>query len=486
MVAASSGVAGRSWTVDMENQRTGRPFGSEVNDHGATFAGLSTKVVPPGKSLSRRLSTRIEPTPHIRSTGPISAEHLTTSFSFTELGVSTDLVDLLESQGITSPFPIQALTIPDALAGLDVCGKAKTGSGKTLAFGLPIIENLRDAQSKRPVALVLVPTRELCSQVTETLRPLAQARGHEVVAIYGGVSMQQQIDALARGAEIVIATPGRLIDLYERRALALNGVEAVVIDEADEMSDLGFLPQVRWIMRAVEGDHQTMLFSATLGGSVGALIDSYMEDPVFHEVRSGSVTVETSQHRFLQVHHMDKAKVAARIAASAERMLVFVRTKRGCDQVAKDLRDLGVAARPIHGNLPQGKRERMLAAFADGDSNVLVATNVAARGLDIEGVDIVLHYDPPEDSKTYVHRSGRTARAGEEGLVVTFVEWDQIEMVHKVQIEAGLSEPIVKMFSNDDRLDDLTSWAAPSDLVRPELKRKTLRAAKGRRKKSLL
>ncbi len=486
MVAASSDVAGRSWKVDMENQRTGRPPGSEVNDRGATFARSSTKVVQPGKSLSRRLSTRIEPTLHIRSTGPISAEHLTTSFSFTELGVSTDLVDLLESQGITSPFPIQALTIPDALAGLDVCGKAKTGSGKTLAFGLPIIENLRDAKPKRPVALVLVPTRELCSQVTETLRPLAKARGHEVVAIYGGVSMQQQMDALARGAEIVIATPGRLIDLYERRALALNGVEVVVIDEADEMSDLGFLPQVRWIMRAVEGDHQTMLFSATLGGSVGALIDSYMEDPVFHEVQSGSVTVETSEHRFLQVHHMDKAKVAARIAASAERTLVFVRTKRGCDQVAKDLRDLGVAARPIHGNLPQGKRERMLAAFADGDSNVLVATNVAARGLDIEGVDIVLHYDPPEDSKTYVHRSGRTARAGEEGLVVTFVEWDQIEMVHKVQIEAGLSEPIVKMFSNDDRLDDLTSWAAPTDLVRPEMKRKTLRAAKGRRRKSLL
>lgn len=417
---------------------------------------------------------------------PISAEHLSTSTSFAELGVSADLVDILDAQGITSPFPIQALTIPDAMTGLDVCGKAKTGSGKTLAFGLPIIENLRDAQANRPVALILVPTRELCSQVTEALRPLAKARGHEVVAIYGGVSMKQQTDALARGAEIVIATPGRLIDLYERKALALNGVEVAVIDEADEMSDLGFLPQVRWIMRAVEGDHQTMLFSATLGGSVGALIDSYMTDPVFHEVESDSVTVETSEHRFIQVHHMDKAKMTARIAASAERTLVFVRTKRGCDQVANDLRDLGVAARPIHGNLPQGKRERMLAAFTEGHSKVLVATNVAARGLDIEGVDIVLHYDPPEDSKTYVHRSGRTARAGEEGLVVTFVEWDQIEMVHKVQIEAGLSEPIVKMFSNDERLDDLSSWDAPEGLIRPELKRKTLRTAKGRRKKSLL
>ena len=413
----------------------------------------------------------------------IAAEHLTTATSFTELGVSPDLVDVLDRTGIASPFPIQALAIPDALAGRDLCGKAKTGSGKTLAFGVPIIQNLRDAKKNRPVALVLVPTRELCSQVTEALRPLARARGHEVVAIYGGVPMQQQMAALARGAEIVIATPGRLIDLYERKALALNSVEVAVIDEADEMSDLGFLPQVRWIMRAVEGDHQTMLFSATLGGSVGALIDSYMHDPVFHEVASDSVTVETSEHRFIQVHHLDKAKMTARIAASAERTLVFVRTKRGCDQVAKDLRDLGVAVRPIHGNLPQGKRERMLAAFADGHSNVLVATNVAARGLDIEGVDIVLHYDPPEDSKTYVHRSGRTARAGEEGLVVTFVEWDQIEMVHKVQIEAGLSEPIVKMFSNDERLDDLGSWDAPDGMVRPETRRTTVRAARGRRRR---
>jgi len=416
----------------------------------------------------------------------IAAEHLTTSTSFAELGLSADLVDVLGSRGIVSPFPIQALTIPDALAGRDVCGKAKTGSGKTLAFGLPIIENLRDAEAKRPAVLVLVPTRELCSQVTEALRPLAQARGHEVVAIYGGVPMPQQIDALARGAEVVIATPGRLIDLFERKALALNGVGIAVIDEADEMSDLGFLPQVRWIMRAVEGHHQTMLFSATLGGSVGALIDSYMHDPVFHEVASDSVTVETSEHRFIQVHRMDKAKMTARIAASAERTLVFVRTKRGCDQVAKDLADLGVAARPIHGNLPQGKRERMLAAFADGHSKVLVATNVAARGLDIEGVDIVIHFDPPEDSKTYVHRSGRTARAGEEGLVVTFVEWDQIEMVHKVQIEAGLSEPIVKMFSNDDRLDDLGAWESAADLVRPQVKRTTVRAARGRRRRSLL
>ena len=413
----------------------------------------------------------------------IAADHLTTATSFIKLGVSQDLVEILDLQQIRSPFPIQALTIPGALAGRDVCGKAKTGSGKTLAFGLPIIENLRDAEAKRPIALVLVPTRELCSQVTAALRPLARARGHEVVAVYGGVAMKQQVDRLARGAEVVIATPGRLIDLYERKALALDGVEVVVIDEADEMADLGFLPQVRWIMRAVDGDHQTMLFSATLGGPVGALIDSYMEDPVFHEVESDSITVETSEHRFLQVHHMDKAKVAARIAASAERTLVFVRTKRGCDQVAGDLRDLGVAARPIHGNLPQGKRERMLAAFSEGHSKVLVATNVAARGLDIEGVDIVVHYDPPEDSKTYVHRSGRTARAGEAGLVVTFVEWDQIEMVHKVQIEAGLSEPIVKMFSNDERLDDLGAWVPPPELVRPEVMRKTVRAARGRRRK---
>jgi len=396
-------------------------------------------------------------------------DHLTTTTTFAQLGVAEDLIETLEDQGITSPFPIQALSIPDALQGRDICGRAKTGSGKTLAFGLPIVERLREAPARRPLALVLVPTRELCVQVSEALVPLCKARGFTLLSIYGGVSMQHQIDTLARGVEVVVATPGRLLDLADRKALFIDQVEMVVIDEADQMADMGFLPQVRYAMRQIKRKHQTFLFSATLDGPVGNLISAYTNDPVFHEVTSDTVMVETSEHRFLEVHHMDKAKVAARIADSADRMLVFVRTKRACDQVARDLRALDTHARAIHGDLPQPKRERTLAEFASGKSPVLVATNVAARGLHIEGVDIVLHFDPPEDSRTYVHRSGRTARAGEEGLVVTMVEWDQMVAVKRIQEEAGIIQPIVKMFSNDDRLDDLSAWEPPGDEQAPPL-----------------
>jgi superfamily II DNA/RNA helicase len=413
-------------------------------------------------------------------------DHLTTTATFAQLGVAEDLAGILERQGITSPFPIQALAIPDALKGRDICGRAKTGSGKTLAFGLPIVDRLHKAPPRRPVALVLVPTRELCVQVSEALAPLCETRGFSLLSIYGGVSMKHQIDTLARGVEVVVATPGRLLDLADRKVLFIDDVEMVVIDEADQMADMGFLPQVRFAMRQIKRKHQTFLFSATLDGPVGNLISSYTDDPVFHEVSSDTVTVETSEHRFLEVHHMDKAKVAARIAETAERMLVFVRTKRACDQVARDLRALGVGARPIHGDLPQPKRERTLAEFANGKSPVLVATNVAARGLHIDGVDIVLHYDPPEDSRTYVHRSGRTARAGEEGLVVTMIEWDQMAAMQRIQQEAGLVKPIVKMFSNDDRLDDLTAWDQPAGEVDEKQVAPVRRSGRRRGKQRLL
>lgn len=406
--------------------------------------------------------------------------------TFTALGVAEDLTQTLADQGITAPFPIQELALPDALAGKDICGQAKTGSGKTLAFGLPLVERLRDARSKQPVALVLVPTRELCLQVAEALEPLAATRGHSVVAVYGGAPMGSQIDALRDGAEIVVATPGRLIDLVDRSAVSLRAVETVVLDEADEMADLGFLPQVHYLLRGLEADHQTMLFSATLDGRVSQLVDLYMHDPVTHRVASETITVDSSDHRFLEVHRRDKPKLVARIARASNRVLVFVQTKRSCDRVARDISDLGVQARAIHGDLPQKKRERVLADFAEGRLHVLVATNVAARGLDIDGVDVVVHYDPPDNSRTYLHRSGRTARAGDAGLVVTLVEWDQITQMRRIQNEAGLLEPIVKMFSNDDRLDDLAAWQAPPELVPEAPKRVVRRSAKGRRRKSLL
>lgn len=409
-----------------------------------------------------------------------AANETATATTFQELGIAPDLVEILGDQGISSPFPIQALVIPDALAGNDVLGKAKTGSGKTLAFGLPLVERLTDAHPKHPTALILVPTRELCAQVAEALEPFVTARGFEMVSVYGGVSIKDQIDLLAGGAEVVVATPGRLIDLVDRRAAILEDVETVVIDEADEMANMGFLPQVHKIMRATGDNHRTMLFSATLDYQVRNIVHKYMTDPISHEVESDSVMVETSVHRFLEAHRVDKPDIIARIAAKYERTIVFTRTKRDCDYLAKALRDAGVKASAIHGDIPQAKREKTLARFVDGGLPVLVATNVAARGLHVDGLDVVIHYEPPDDPRVYVHRSGRTARAGEEGLVVTLVEWDQHDMARTIMRQANLNEPIVKMFSNDERLDDLVGWApAPP----PEVKRLSQAERRRRRRR---
>lgn len=384
---------------------------------------------------------------------------------FASLGVDELLIKVLSAEGIESPFRIQNLTIPDALAGRDVCGRAKTGSGKTLAFGIPMVQRLEPGRPGHPSGLVLVPTRELAVQVTEAIRPFAIAGDIPIVTVYGGSSMGDQISALRKGAGIVVATPGRLIDLMDRKVVDLDEVKMVTIDEADQMADMGFLPQVRRIMRQVPDASQTMLFSATLDGQVATLVSSYMTDPIRHEVESSTQGVDTMEHRFLRVHHMDKVRIAAEIARHNTRTLMFVRTKHACDRVARDLTEEGVEAKAIHGDLQQRQRERALTRFSDGTVPVLVATNVAARGLHIDDVDVVIHYDPPDDPKTYVHRSGRTARAGESGLVVTLVEWDQVNEVLGIQRRAGLNVPIVKMFSNDERLANLESWAPPEEMA---------------------
>lgn len=385
------------------------------------------------------------------------------AISFEDLGIDPDIVAELASQGIATPFPIQTMTIPDALAGADITGKAKTGSGKTFAFGIPMIMKVGASASKKPHGLILVPTRELAVQVTKSLEPLLHVRNLTAVAVYGGAPMGAQIDALRAGASIAIATPGRLIDLLERKAIDPREISIVTIDEADQMADMGFMPQVRRIMAQLPDKRQTFLFSATLDHQVGELINNYMTDPTVFEVESDTETVDTMEHRFLKVHYMDKAKVVAELSLHNERILAFTRTKAGADRVARDLKELGVAAAPIHGDLPQAKREQSLKRFADGAIRVLVATNVAARGLHIDGVDVVVHFDPPDDPKTYLHRSGRTARAGEEGLVVTLVEWDQVNEVLGIQRRADLNVPIVKMFSNDERLADLSSWVPPPE-----------------------
>ena len=389
---------------------------------------------------------------------PNTAADQVAATSFTALGVSGEIIEVLTGRGILEPFPVQVMTIPDAMAGRDVCGKAQTGSGKTLAFGIPMIERTVKSRPKYPRSLVLVPTRELCRQVSEELSPLADAQGLSLVSVYGGAPMGAQIDKIKNGADIVVATPGRLIDLVDRKVVSVESVECAVLDEADQMADMGFLPQVHAIMREIQGTPQVMLFSATLDGAVRSLVNAYLSDPVRHEVETSGDIVDEQTHRFVAVHHMDKAKVAATIIGSVDRTLIFVGTKRNADRVTTQLRDEGVKARAIHGDKRQSERERALADFMDGRLPALVATNVAARGLHIDDVDIVMHYDPPQDYKSFVHRSGRTARAGETGLVVSLVEWDQVEDVERLQRASGLNYEIVKMYSNDERLEDLAGF----------------------------
>jgi len=394
--------------------------------------------------------------------------------SFAALGVDPRLVDALERAGITAPFAIQALTIPDAVAGRDVCGKAKTGSGKTLAFGLPLLAIAGGAEANHPHAVVLVPTRELALQVSEVLAPLGEAVGCRVVAVYGGASMERQRASLASGADVLVATPGRLIDFIDNDAVRLDAVRSVVLDEADRMADMGFLPQVEWLLRRITASHQTLLFSATLDGAVDHVVRRHLRDPVFHEVVSTTVTVDEMAHRFVLVHQLDKVKVAAAITRNVTRTLVFVRTKRGADRLVEQLEKEGVRAAAIHGDLRQAMREKSLAAFTAGKLPVLVATDVAARGIHVDDIDVVVHYDPPEDAKTYLHRSGRTARAGESGLVVTLVLWDQELEVRRMQRRLGLDVPIVEMLSNDPRLPDLGGWD-PTDAPVPRAARRVAR-----------
>ncbi len=388
-----------------------------------------------------------------------------TTTSFKALGVSPDLVDALQRDGIESPFPIQSMTIADGLEGRDILGKAQTGSGKTLAFGIPLLERVSKAKSRRPTGLVHVPTRELANQVHKVLAPLAKLRKRSVTAVYGGMGFEPQIDALRNGADIVVGTPGRIIDLTERGEVSFSDVEVLVLDEADRMADMGFMPQVQKILYRLESEHQTMLFSATLDGAVKALVNRYMKDPIFHEVESDEPTVAEMEHRFLFVHEMDRVKVVAAITRGAERVLVFCNTKRAADRLVTKLRAENVDAGAIHGDLRQAARERALADFMAGKLPVLVATDVAARGLHVEGIDVVVHYDPTDDPKTYLHRSGRTARAGEAGVAVTLMLWNQENDVRVIQRRLGLAMPIVEIFSNDPRLADLRGWDPSEESV---------------------
>ena len=374
---------------------------------------------------------------------------------FAELGVPANLVAALDAEGISKPFPIQAATIPDALAGRDVLGRGRTGSGKTLAFGLPMISRLaRPSGSAKapPRGLVLVPTRELAMQVADVLARLGRGAGLSLVLVAGGMPYAPQTQAFSRGVDIVVATPGRLIDLMEQGIADLSRIEITVLDEADHMADLGFLPAVTQILDTVPDRGQRLLFSATLDRAVDRLVRTYLHEPVAHEVDTGQASVPTMSHHLVSIAPQHKAALTAEIASRAGRTLIFVRTQRGADRVAEQLRGSGVLAGALHGGLAQGARTRILSAFKDGSLRVLVATDVAARGIHVDEVGLVLHADPPSGPKEYLHRAGRTARAGGTGTVVALALPHQRRDLERLTTQAGVRPKVLTVLPGDSAL----------------------------------
>jgi superfamily II DNA/RNA helicase len=378
--------------------------------------------------------------------------------SFAELGVPATLASALGARGITTPRPIQARTLPDALAGRDVLGRAETGSGKTLAFGLPLLIRTAIQSGKRrarqPRGLVLVPTRELADQVHHELLPLAAALGLRLLAVYGGVPLGRQAQQLRRGVDVVMATPGRLLDLLGQGACALDAVAITVLDEADHMADLGFLPAVTSLLDHVPPGGQRLLFSATLDGQVDTLVRRYLTDPVRHTVEPTVAGAARMDHQIRSVRASDKIAVAAELAGRPGRTLVFVRTKHRAARLARQLQQAGVRAGALHGNLAQPARTRALAGFAAGTVPVLVATDIAARGIHVDGIDLVVHFDPAAEPKAYLHRSGRTARAGAAGTVVTLVLPEQATEVAKLHRYAQVTTSPVPTAAQPGRATD--------------------------------
>ncbi|MEU1808318.1 DEAD/DEAH box helicase [Micromonospora aurantiaca (nom. illeg.)] len=405
------------------------------------------------------------------STSP-SVDPTPETVGFASLGLPRQVVETLARQGITTPFEIQRATLPDSLAGRDVLGRGQTGSGKTLAFGLPVIARLADRNRARPLhprALVLVPTRELAMQVNDALVPLGKSVGVFLKTAVGGVPYDRQIDALRRGVEIVVATPGRLGDLIERGVCRLDDVEITVLDEADQMADMGFLPEVTQLLAKTPADAQRLLFSATLDNDVDTLVKRFMTDPVTHSTAPATAAVSTMDHHLLLIPPHDKFAVAASIAAREGRTMLFARTQLGVDRLVEQLAAVGVRAGGLHGGKTQRMRTRTLAEFREGRTPVLVATDVAARGIHVDGVSLVLHVDPPKDPKDYLHRAGRTARAGESGAVATLVLPKQRRTTLAMMEKAGVEPAETRVRAGDEALAELTGAREPSGVpVRDE------------------
>ncbi|MER6955992.1 DEAD/DEAH box helicase [Streptomyces sp. NPDC000618] len=370
----------------------------------------------------------------------VEAESAEPTVTFADLGLPEGVVRKLAQNGVTTPFPIQAATIPDALVGKDILGRGRTGSGKTLSFGLPTLTRLSGGhtEKKKPRAVILTPTRELAMQVADALQPYGDVLGLKIKVVCGGTSMSNQMYALERGVDVLVATPGRLRDIINRGACSLENVEVAVLDEADQMSDLGFLPEVTELLDQVPEGGQRMLFSATMENEIGTLVKRYLKNPVSHEVDSAQGNVTTMTHHVLVVKPKDKAPVTAAIAARKGRTIIFVRTQLGADRIAEQLVEAGVKADALHGGMTQGARTRVLADFKDGYVNALVATDVAARGIHVDGIDLVLNVDPAGDHKDYLHRSGRTARAGRSGVVVSLALPHQRRQIFRLMEDAGV------------------------------------------------
>ncbi|TDQ54235.1 DEAD/DEAH box helicase [Actinorugispora endophytica] len=384
--------------------------------------------------------------------------------SFAELGMPAPLLSALERNGMTAPFPIQAATLPNSLTGRDVLGRGRTGSGKTLAFGLALLSRTtgQRAEPRQPLGLVLVPTRELAQQVTDALTPYAQSVRLRLTTVVGGMSISRQANALRNGAEIVVATPGRLKDLVSRGDCHLDQVAITVLDEADQMTDMGFMPQVTALLQQVRPDGQRMLFSATLDRNVDKLVRRFLSDPVVHSVDPSAGAVTTMEHHLLHVSDLDKRTVATHIAAREGRVIMFMDTKHAADKMAKHLLASGVRAAALHGGKSQPQRNRTLEQFKNGNVTALIATNVAARGIHVDGLDLVVNIDPPGDHKDYLHRGGRTARAGESGSVVTLVLPNQRREVSRLMSAANIKAGTVQVRPGNADLVRVTGAREPS------------------------
>ncbi|WP_019972236.1 DEAD/DEAH box helicase [Mycobacterium sp. 141] len=392
--------------------------------------------------------------------------------TFAELGLPAEIVAALAKDGVHSPFPIQAATLPDSLTGRDVLGRGRTGSGKTYAFLLPLVARLARSDSRRmsrrPRALILAPTRELVTQIAASLAPLAAATGLKSLNVFGGVSAGPQISALQQGVDVVIACPGRLEDHVRSGHADLSAVEITVLDEADHMADLGFLPGVKRLLDKTPKDGQRLLFSATLDAGVDVLVKRYLHDPVVHSVDSAQSPVAAMVHHVLHVDNAARVSVVADLAAAPGRTIVFARTKHGAKNLTRQLNSRGISAVELHGNLSQNARTRNLTSFSDGSATVLVATDIAARGIHVDDVNLVVHADPPVEHKAYLHRSGRTARAGNEGTVVTLMHDAQVSDVRNLTRKAGVKPTITRVNGTDH---PVLQQIAPGERIFGEPKR---------------